>query len=128
MNLWKTGKPQKLASMNFLYDSQYMQVSIAKLIFIPIYMKPSIFNQEVNTCSYWLPVSFHDMFKRPEEIFLETEVGKFSFFYEFHGELPQGIHCKEGYVFIRITPNLWKKKTTSKDKNFLIMYKTLHII
>lgn len=61
------------------------------------------------------------MFKRPEEIFLETEVGELSFFYEFHGELPQGIHRKESYIFIRITPNLQKKKDTctSKDKKFL---------
>lgn len=59
------------------------------------------------------------MFKRPEEIFLEMEVGELSFFYEFHGELPQGIHRKESYILIRITPNLPKKKYTSKDKNFL---------
>lgn len=60
------------------------------------------------------------MFKRPEEIFLETEVGELSFFYEFHGELPKGIHRKESYILIRITPNLQKMKTTSKNKNFTL--------
>lgn len=53
-----------------------------------------------------IPVLLHYMFKRPEEIFLKTEVCKFSFFKELHGKLPQGIHSKDGHILIGITADL----------------------
>ncbi len=35
------------------------------------------------------PVLLHDVLKRPEEVFLEAEVGELSFLQELHGKLPQ---------------------------------------
>ena len=57
-----------------------------------------------------LPISLHDMFKRPEEIFLKSEVSKFPFFYKFHGQLTEGINGKECYIFIGVTPDLKKSR------------------
>ena len=57
-----------------------------------------------------IPVSFHDMFKRPEKVFLESEVGKLSLLYKLHGELPQWIHRKEGYVLKWAASNLVKEE------------------
>jgi len=46
------------------------------------------------------------MFEWSEEIFLESEVCKFSFLYKLHGKLSEGVYGKEGDVFILVTPNL----------------------
>ena len=46
------------------------------------------------------------MLKGPEEVFLEAKVGQFSFLQELHGKLPQGIHSKDGDVFIGIAAHL----------------------
>ena len=50
-------------------------------------------------------VTLHDMFKRSEEIFLKVEVGKFSFFNEFCGQLAQRINSKERNILRRVTSN-----------------------
>lgn len=46
------------------------------------------------------------MFEWPQEILLEAEVSKFSFFKEFHRELPQGINSKDGDILIGVTADL----------------------
>lgn len=53
-----------------------------------------------------LPVLLHDVLKGPEEVFLEAEVGQLSFLQELHGELPQWVHSKDGYILIRVTAHL----------------------
>lgn len=55
---------------------------------------------------YSLPVLLHDVLKRPEEVLLEAEVGQLSFLQELHGELPQRVHSKDGYILIRVTAHL----------------------
>lgn len=46
------------------------------------------------------------MLKRPEEVFLEAEIGQLSFLQELHGELPQRVHSKDGYILIGVTTHL----------------------
>lgn len=53
-----------------------------------------------------LPVLLHDVLKRPEEVLLEAEVGQLSFLQELHGELPQGVHGKDGYILVGVTAHL----------------------
>lgn len=59
-----------------------------------------------------LPVLFNNVLERPEEVFLEAEVGQLSFLQELHGELPQGIHSKDRHIFIGIAAHLQQKATT----------------
>jgi len=42
-----------------------------------------------------------DGLERPQEVFLEPEVGKLSFFDELCGQLAQRVDCKEGNVLVR---------------------------
>jgi len=52
--------------------------------------KTPYYNKLVNEVSLYLsysPVSFHDVLKWAEEIFLETEVGKFTLLDELHRQL-----------------------------------------
>lgn len=64
---------------------------------------------------YGLPVLLHDVLKRPKEVFLETEIRQLSFLQELHGELPQWVHCKDGYILIGVTAHL--HTGTQKDNN-----------
>lgn len=47
-----------------------------------------------------VPITFHYHLKRPQELFLESEVRKLSLFDEFHGQLTQRVHRKYGNVFV----------------------------
>lgn len=58
-----------------------------------------------------LPVLLNNVLKRPEEVFLEAEVGQLSFLQELHGELPQGVHSKDRYIFIGIAAHLQQNAT-----------------
>lgn len=57
-----------------------------------------------------VPVLLHDVLKRPEEVFLEAEIGKFSFLQELHGELSQRVNSENGYVLIGVTAHLHKRQ------------------
>lgn len=63
---------------------------------------------------YSLPVLLHDVLKRPEKVFLEAEVGQLSFLQELHGELPQWVHSKDGYILIGVTAHLEEDRAVIK--------------
>lgn len=50
-----------------------------------------------------LPVLFHNMLERPEEVFLEPEVGEFALLDEFSGQLSQRVHGEERDLLPRAT-------------------------
>ena len=56
------------------------------------------------------PVFLHDMLKWPQEILLESEIGKLPFLQKFHGQLSQRVNSKERNVLVGITSNLTKQK------------------
>ena len=58
-----------------------------------------------------LPVLFHDVLKRPQEVFLESEVGQLPLLQKLHGQLPERVHRENGHVFIGTTANLHGDKT-----------------
>jgi len=49
------------------------------------------------------------VFKRPQEVFLETEFGKLALLYELHGQLTQGIHREKCHVLHGTAPHLRKR-------------------
>lgn len=53
-----------------------------------------------------LPVLFHYVLKRPEEILLESEIGQLALLQKFHGQLPQRIHSENSNILIGITADL----------------------
>lgn len=61
---------------------------------------------QINVPLVSLPVLFHDVLKRPQKVFLESEVGQLPLLQKLHGQLPERVHCENGHIFIGITANL----------------------
>ncbi len=53
-----------------------------------------------------LLISFHDVLKWSEEVFLKPKISEFAFLQKFHRQLAQGIHNKESNFLTRQTANL----------------------
>lgn len=50
-----------------------------------------------------LPIFLHDVLKRPEEVFLKSEVGKLALLNKLGSQLSQRIHCEKRDILSRTT-------------------------
>lgn len=69
----------------------------------------------IRTSTRRLPVLFHDVLKRPQEILLKSEVGQFSLLQKLHGQLPERIHGEDSDVLVGITAHLRGKRGTTRE-------------
>lgn len=83
-------------------------------------------HSQINVPLVSLPVLFHDMLKRPQKVFLESEVGELALLQEFHGQLPERVHSENRHIFICVTSNLRGGKTYLSNMTPFVL-STLHI-
>lgn len=64
------------------------------------------------------------MLKRPQKVFLESEVGQLALLQKFHGQLPERVHSENRHIFICITSNLHGGKTHLSNMTQLVFVVT----
>ena len=84
-------------------------------------------HSQINVRLVSLPVLFHDVLKRPQKVFLESEVGEFPLLQKLHGQLPERVHCKDRHIFIGITANLQTRSSALLHCSIHFFTKQFHI-
>lgn len=67
-------------------------------------------HSQINVPLVSWPVLFHDVLKRPQKVFLESEVGQLPLLQKLHGQLPERVHSENCHIFVGITANLCRYK------------------
>lgn len=75
-----------------------------------------------------LPVFLHNMLERPEKVFLEPKIGKFSLFDELRGQLPQRIHREERDILPRTATDSVEMIAENLPNSGPLQSYTTHII